>query len=128
METAKKYLNANGHNPAFGFKDSTKEGLKNFIAELSTWEVGEPPEQLTSDDIKGGVDLQIVGIWNNRVNPSDEVYITVRPEELVYERSTGKVSHYKWRERFPVKLLYSEFPQPPRLFVEEQRGISLYLK
>ena len=53
LETAKKYLNANGHNPAFGFKDSTKEGLKNFIAEISTWEVGEPPEQLTSDDIKG---------------------------------------------------------------------------
>jgi single-stranded DNA-specific DHH superfamily exonuclease len=128
LETAKKYLNANGHNPAFGFKNSAKEGLKNFIAEISAWEVGEPPEQLTSDDIKGGVDLQIVGIWNNRVNPSDEIYIKVRPEELVYERSTGQVSHYKWRERFPVKLLYSEFPQPPRLFVEEQRGISLYLK
>ena len=79
-------------------------------------------------DIKGGLDLQVVALWNNRVNPSDEVYITVRPDELVYERSTGKVSHYKWRSSFAVKLLSPEFPQPPRLFVEQQRGLGIYLK
>lgn len=128
LATAQKYLDAKGHNPAFGFKDSPKEGLKDFITEISTWEMGEPVEQLTSADIRGGIDLQVLGLWNNRVNSSDEVYVTVNPSELVYERSTGKVSHYKWRGAFPVKLLYSEFPQPPRLFVEEQRGISIYLK
>jgi len=125
---AKKHIDAKGHNPSFGFRGSSPEGLKAFIAELSTWEKGVPATQLTSADIKGGLDLQVVALWNNRVNPSDEVYITVRPDELVYERSTGKVSHYKWRSSFAVKLLSPEFPQPPRLFVEQQRGLGIYLK
>ena len=128
LAEAQKHLKANGHAPAFGFKDSDKEGLKCFIGTVSAWEKGVPREQLVSADIRGGVDLQVVGLWNNRVNSSDEVYITISPDELKYDRTTGKVTHYKWREAFAVKLLQSEFPQPARLFVEEQRGIGIYLK
>lgn len=128
LETARKYVDAHGHNQSFGFRGSTPEGLKGFIAELSTWERGVPETQLTSQDITCGMDLQVVALWNNRVNPSDEVYITIKPNELVYDRMTGKVTHYKWRGSFPVKLLSAEFPQSPRLFVENQRGLGIYLK
>lgn len=127
LAEAKKYLNANGHNPSFGFRSSTPEGIKSFIKELSTWEKGVPVAQLTSEDIAGGIDLQVVALWNNRVHSADELYITVNPNELTYDRTTGKVSHYKWRA-FQVRLLSPEFPQPPRLYVENQRGITIYLK
>lgn len=128
LDEARKHINANGHNPSFGFRGSSPDGLKAFILELSKWELGTPAPQLLSSDIAGGIDLQLVALWNGRVNPSDEVTITVRPDELVYERNTGKVAHYKWRGAFAVKLLSSEFPNPPRLFVEQQRGVNIYLK
>ncbi|GHU92628.1 hypothetical protein FACS1894208_00100 [Clostridia bacterium] len=129
LAKAKRFLQADGHAAAFGFSGS-RLCLKEFIVELSKTPPAVPPVQLASADVVRGGELRDIALWNSRVGSEDEIFITVSPSELTFVRAQGKVGLYRWKNSFEVRLLEKEFPQPPRLFAELQRGasLSLYLK
>jgi single-stranded DNA-specific DHH superfamily exonuclease len=127
LNEAKQHLDANGHPQAFGFSGSL-DGLKAFVQALSKIELADVCTDIDSTDVLNGNDLQVIAKWNARVNPSDEVNIACCRSEFEFTKDVGKVKVYLWRDRYEVRLLSGEFSLKPRVFVEDQRGLALFLR
>lgn len=127
LSIAEKHMYAKGHQAAFGFKCTPKE-LKGFIMELREIPIEEVEIPYKSEDLVSGDDVAVLGYWNNRVNSSEELYVSVGREELTFSRSQGRLSHYTWRGLFNVKMFEACMPEEPKLFIEMQDGLGIIVR
>jgi single-stranded DNA-specific DHH superfamily exonuclease len=126
LEMAKHYVDAAGHPAAFGFSGALSD-VKALVQALSETHAVVSGAQFSSAGVTNR-DIGDIATWNGRVGGEDEIYISIDPSELSFLRSQGKVSIYRWRGAFEVRLLSVEFPRVPRVYAEMQRGLALYLK